>query len=215
MNSREFLEELLAERRRIRDGIFKEAIKIHGGDRMSEEEVVMHLKRTQFNELYIMAVLAQWVATTGDLELRLGLARQVHDEARHYKMMTARLEEILGHPYDGSEYYPYPEQAAWIDFFSWPRNEYERVIVHNFSSEWWAVETLEFFADKFDPKTANMYKAILRDERYHLELGMMAVVKYCDTPERQDRVRKLIAEQEKRQVAMREAFNEILTLSVT
>src|SRR5436853_3909252 len=46
------------------------------------------------NELEATELAAIWLATTAELDVKLALARQCGDEAKHYRMIAERLEEM-------------------------------------------------------------------------------------------------------------------------
>jgi len=46
------------------------------------------------NELEATECAAAWIPTTPEVDVKLALARQAGDEAKHYKMIQARLAEL-------------------------------------------------------------------------------------------------------------------------
>src|SRR5262245_47765381 len=60
----------------------------------SRLEVVRRLKMALKNELEASEVAALWMQSTPEVEIKLSLARQAGDEARHYKLIEKHLEEM-------------------------------------------------------------------------------------------------------------------------
>src|SRR5690349_4445150 len=51
-------------------------------------------------ELEAAEEAALWMATEADVEVKLALARQCGDEAKHYRLIEARLRELGAAPHD-------------------------------------------------------------------------------------------------------------------
>src|SRR5439155_19830911 len=56
--------------------------------------VVNLLKVALKNELEATEIAARWLVTTAELDVKLALARQVGDEAKHYRLVAERLTEM-------------------------------------------------------------------------------------------------------------------------
>src|SRR5207249_3544356 len=54
---------------------------------VDRSEVVRRLKMALKNELEASEIAAVWIPTTPEIEVKLALARQVGDEAKHYKLI--------------------------------------------------------------------------------------------------------------------------------
>ena len=61
-----------------------------GGDLRLENLLKIALK----NELEATEIAARWLVSTPDIEVKLALARQAGDEARHYRLIEAHLQEL-------------------------------------------------------------------------------------------------------------------------
>jgi len=46
------------------------------------------------NEIEATEIAARWLVATDDVDVKLALARQVGDEAKHYRMIAERLREL-------------------------------------------------------------------------------------------------------------------------
>src|SRR5262247_942754 len=58
-------------------------------DAIDKSEVVRRLKMALKNELEASEIAAVWIPTTPEVEVKLSLARQVGDEAKHYRLIGA------------------------------------------------------------------------------------------------------------------------------
>src|SRR5215510_15691282 len=56
--------------------------------------VVNLLKVALRNEIEATEIAARWLVTTEELPVKLALARQVGDEARHYRLIADRLKAL-------------------------------------------------------------------------------------------------------------------------
>src|SRR5262244_1629183 len=65
--------------------------KIQAADR---SEIVRRLKIAMKSELEASEIAAAWISTTPELEVKLALARQVGDEARHYRLIEEHLARM-------------------------------------------------------------------------------------------------------------------------
>src|SRR6476661_985718 len=61
---------------------------------IGRDEVVRRLKMALKNELEASEIAAVWLPTTPEIDVKLALARQAGDEAKHYRMIQARLAEL-------------------------------------------------------------------------------------------------------------------------
>jgi uncharacterized ferritin-like protein (DUF455 family) len=135
-------------------------------------------------------IAARWIPRTGDAELKLALARQVGDEARHYRLIQERLRE-LGESLAGFNPLAqgYSPLFQYLDGLTDP---IEQVAAGQFTREAIAlVKNTQFIAHCValgDQKTAALYRDTINvDERYHHELGERLLERMAVTPEEQDR----------------------------
>src|SRR5437870_6257420 len=61
---------------------------------VDQSEIVRRLKMALKNELEASEIAAVWIPTTPEVEVKLALARQVGDEARHYRLIEEHLEKM-------------------------------------------------------------------------------------------------------------------------
>src|SRR5438876_10922344 len=61
---------------------------------VEQSEIVRRLKMALKNELEASEIAAVWIPTTPEVEVKLALARQVGDEAKHYKLIEDHLKKM-------------------------------------------------------------------------------------------------------------------------
>ena len=145
------------------------------------------------NELEASEEAALWISTTPEIDVKLALARQCGDEAKHYRLIEERLRQMGQDP---STIDPLAE--GYSPMFQYLRNlgsTVERLAAGQFTREGLAQERNRVFIDyckaKSDVETANLYEEIIQpDEGYHHELGRRLLPKYADTPEKQELARQ-------------------------
>jgi hypothetical protein len=134
------------------------------------------------NELEAAEVAATWLITTSELEVKLALARQCGDEARHYRLISERLramgiDALTLDPREGGYS---PLYRYLISLQSTP----ERVAAGQFAREGIALVRNECFISfcelQGDHETAALYRdKIQPDERHHHQLGRGLLEKYA------------------------------------
>ena len=146
------------------------------------------LKVALKNEIEATEIAARWLVTTDDVDVKLALARQVGDEAKHYRMIAERLR-ALG--FDAKSFDPlakgYGPLFQYLDTLT---STVERVAAGQFTREAIAVvknrQFIEFCDHAGDRETAAMYRDVIEpDERYHHELGRTLLLRLATTPDAQ------------------------------
>src|SRR5262245_50700634 len=61
---------------------------------VDRSEIVRRLKIALKNELEASEIAAVWIPTTPEIDVKLSLARQVGDEAKHYKLIEDHLKKL-------------------------------------------------------------------------------------------------------------------------
>ena len=131
--------------------------------------------------------------TTDDLEVKLALARQVGDEAKHYRMIADRLR-ALGFAATTFD----PLARGYGPLFTYPDTlgtAAERVAAGQFTREAIAVvknrQFIEFCEAAGDRETATLYRDVIEpDERHHHELGRRLLLRLATTRATQDAARR-------------------------
>jgi hypothetical protein len=146
------------------------------------------LKVALRNEIEATEIAARWLVTTDDVEVKLALARQVGDEAKHYRLIADRLG-ALG--IDASAIDPlaggFGPLFKYLDTLT---ATVERVAAGQFTREAIAVvknrQFIEFCDRVGDKDTATLYRDVIEpDERYHHELGRRLLLRLATTPDAQ------------------------------
>ena len=146
------------------------------------------LKVALKNEIEATEIAARWLVTTEEVDVKLAFARQVGDEAKHYRLIADRLR-ALGVDLAGFN----PLGKGWGPLFSYLDSlnaTVERVAAGQFTREAIAVvknrQFIEFCERAGDRETASLYRDVIEpDERYHHELGRRLLLRLATTPEAQ------------------------------
>jgi bacterioferritin (cytochrome b1) len=163
------------------------------------------------NEIEASEEAALWMNTTPQIDVKLALARQCGDEAKHYRLIEERLRQMGRDP---STIDPLAE--GYSPMFQYLKNlgsTVERLAAGQFTREGLAKERNRVFIDyckaKGDVETAKLYEEIIQpDEGYHHEMGRRLLPKYADTPEKQELARQAAS----RTLQLAEELQEIARL---
>jgi hypothetical protein len=163
------------------------------------------------NELEASEEAALWLVGERDLDLKLGLARQCGDEAKHYRLISERLRELgvdlSGHdPLAGGH-------SPMFRYFRSLETTAERIAAGPFAREALAQVRNRLFADfceaQGDAATAQLYREVIGpDEAFHHELGRSMLRRLVMTSEDQERARRAVA----RTLQIAEEVQEVLRL---
>ncbi|MGH7359277.1 MAG: ferritin-like domain-containing protein, partial [Candidatus Rokuibacteriota bacterium] len=155
--------------------------------------VVNLLKVALRNEIEATESAARWMATTPEIDVKLALARQVGDEAKHYRLVADRLLEL---GFDTREFNPLSKgYGPLFQYLESLQTTVERVAAGQFTREAIAVvknrQFIEFCEAVGDGETARLYRDVIEpDERHHHELGRRLLLRYATTPEAQEAARR-------------------------
>lgn len=127
------------------------------------------------NEIEASEIAAMWLPATGNIALKLALARQAGDEAKHYGLIEERLRE-LGDKLAGFN----PLAAGYSPMFQYLKSlatDIERVAAGQFTREAIAMvknrQFIELCERAGDVGTARLYREVIEpDERFHHEMGV-------------------------------------------
>jgi hypothetical protein len=154
-------------------------------------------------ELEATEEAAMWLTSETDVEVKLALARQCGDEARHYRLIEERLRQLdpdasrplvqrqMRNPLEGG----YSPMYAFLKTLE---TTVERVAAGQFTREALAQVHNQAFIDyceaKGDAETARLYRDIIQpDEGFHHQLGRKLLARLATSPEDQERARKASA----------------------
>ena len=146
-----FLAELDAQNARALERIGAAAALEPAGDVTVPRLLALALK----NELEATECAAMWIPTTREVDVKLALARQAGDEAKHFRLIEKRLGE-LGVATDAARFGPGPPSPLL---------------------QWLA--TLETTVERV---AAGLYRDVIQpDERHHHELGRTLLARLATT----------------------------------
>src|SRR6266542_409266 len=151
------------------------------------------LKVALKNEIEATEIAARWLVGTDEVAVKMALARQAGDEAKHYRMIGDRLRE-LGFDAEGFD----PVAKGYGPLFNYLDTlvtTVERVAAGQFTREAIAVvknrQFIEFCERAGDRITATLYRDVIEpDERFHHELGRSLLLRCATTPETQSGARR-------------------------
>jgi len=123
------------------------------------------------NEIEATECAAAWIPSTPEIDVKLALARQAGDEAKHYRLIERRLAELRVPP--PPDIGPRSPMLAYLLSLE---TTVERVAAGQFTREALAMvrndEFVRFCESRGDASTAALYREVIQpDERHHHELG--------------------------------------------
>ena len=154
------------------------------------------LKVALKNEIEATEIAARWLVTTDEVPVKMALARQAGDEAKHYRMIAERLREL---GFDAAAFDPLAQgYGPLFGYLDTLRTTVERVAAGQFTREAIAVvknrQFIEFCERAGDRATATLYRDVIEpDERFHHELGRSLLLRCATTPEAQEQARRAAA----------------------
>lgn len=190
MTSLEFVDELGAENDRVLAGLdSRELIEAESGNRLETRHL---LKIALKNEIEASELAAGWMATTPEIDVKLGFARQAGDEAKHYRLIEKRLAE-MGEDLTGFN----PVASGYSRLYEYLRSlpdTVSRLAAGQFTRELIGVRRNEQFIRLCealgDHETARLYSEIIQpDEHYHHMLGRTMLERYAVDAPRQEAAR--------------------------
>src|SRR5678815_2820014 len=162
---------------------------------IEKSEVVRRLKVALKNELEASEIAAVWIPTTPEIDVKLALARQVGDEAKHYRLIEEHLQKM---GVDLTDFNPTAEgYGPMFRLLAGFKTTVERIGAAQFTRESLALKKneqfIEFCEAAGDQATAKLYREQIQpDEQWHVHLGRTVLEKYATTPALQDEARKAV-----------------------
>jgi uncharacterized ferritin-like protein (DUF455 family) len=162
-------------------------------------------------ELEASEIAAMWMTRETDVEVKLALARQCGDEAKHYRLIQARLRELGADPAALS-----PAPGAPTPMFRYLAElgtTEERIAAGQFTREALAEVHNGVFIDycvaRGDEATARLYREVIQpDEAHHHAMGRTLLARFAGTDAAQARARAAAA----RTLAIAEELQEAARL---
>jgi hypothetical protein len=181
-----FLGQLDAEIRTALDRIGAAASREPGGEVTVGKLLFIALK----NEIEATECAAGWIGSTREVDVKLALARQAGDEAKHYRLIVQRLGEL---GLDASGFDPGP-RSPMLEYLSSLHTTVERVAAGQFTREALALvrneQFIRFCESHADTATAALYRDVIQpDEQHHHELGRRLLTRLATDAEAQEKAR--------------------------
>jgi len=145
------------------------------------------------NEIGVSELAATWMPSTPEVDVKIALARQAGDEARHFELVADRLV-ALG--FDVASFRP-PGPNPLFDYLRSLPTTVERVAAGLFTLESIAYAVNEnfmaFCERRGDAETVRIYREYIQpDERAHRQLGRKLLVKYATDLASQQRAKEAV-----------------------
>ena len=162
---------------------------------VGRDEVVRRLKMALKNELEASEIAAVWLPTTPEVDVKLALARQAGDEAKHYRLIEEHLQgmgvDLSGFDPTAGGYGPMYQLLAGFT------TTVERIGAAQFTRESLALKKNEQFIEfcelAGEVSTAKLYRDCIQpDEQWHVHLGRTVLEKYATNSELQQQARKAV-----------------------
>lgn len=151
-------------------------------------------------EHHAVITIGDWLKSTPELEVKDGFARLIWDEARHTRIWTERINELIGE--DAlRRLFPDPRHVDFRNdqyFRLW--DEYTNAstlaqrLAYIFVVDGWAALAYETYLKYVDPVTKWHLQTILRDENFHVDFGRKMAAKYVTS----DRDKDLLQREEEK-----------------
>src|SRR5262244_4560589 len=147
-------------------------------------EIVQRLKMALKNELEASEIAATWIPSTTEVDVKLALARQVGDEAKHYRLIEEHLQKM------GVDLRDFDPGAGgygpMFQLLAGFKTTVERIGAAQFTRESLALKKneqfIEFCEAAGDHETARLYREQIQpDEQWHVQLGRSVLERYATT----------------------------------
>lgn len=142
------------------------------------------------NEISVAELAARWMPSVPDWEIKIALAQQAGDEARHFQLLEKRLHQLGISLADFSP----PAENQLFAYLNSLETPVEKIAAGQFTLEALAYKVNDAFLRYCelvgDPETAQLYRNFIQpDELHHYQLGRRLLEKYAKTAEAQRRAR--------------------------
>lgn len=212
MSPEAFVAELDAENQKALDRIARAAC---AGEASADLTVTKLLMLALKNELEATECAAAWIPSTREVSVKLALARQAGDEAKHYRLIQRRLADL---GVDTATHDPFAGSAGRSPLLAYLvglEGTVARVAAGQFTREALALvrnaEFIRFCRAAGDDATAKLYEDVIQpDETHHHELGRKLLLELATTGEAQTAARVASA----RVLATAEELQEIARLKL-
>ena len=157
-------------------------------------DIVRLLKIALANEISVSELAAAWMPSTAEWDVKITLAQQAGDEARHFQLVETRLGQL---GVSLTDFAP-PAENPLFAYLKSLQTPVEKIAAGQFTLESLAYKVNESFihyCERFgDAETAKIYRNLIQpDELHHHQMGKMLLEKYATTPEMQRLAREAAA----------------------
>ena len=158
------------------------------GQQRTPEDLARLFGVFRVGEHHAVITIGDWLKDTPQLEVKEGYARLIWDEARHTKIWTRRMIELIGES-AVERYYPDPRRVEGPDaeyFRLW--DEYAKAdslpkrLAYIYVVDAWAGFAYCAYLAFVDPVTKWHLQTILADEDFHVSFGEAMATKYVSSP---------------------------------
>ncbi|HVN63555.1 MAG TPA: ferritin-like domain-containing protein [Candidatus Binataceae bacterium] len=176
MDAREFVRELIEDNESIMRRLAPaDSLRAESGGDLSPRNLLRIALR---NEAEAAEIAAIWMPLARDVHLKIALARQSGDEAKHYRLIEDRLRDlgdVAGFDPLAAGYSPMFKFLAALE------TDVERVAAGQFTREAIALvknaQFIELCEKAGDSATALLYRETIQpDEKFHHELGVKFLI---------------------------------------
>ena len=145
------------------------------------------------NEISVSELAAAWMPSTPEVDIKIALARQAGDEARHFQLVGDRLK---GLGFDIASF-TLPGPNPLFEYLRSLTTSVERVAAGLFTLESIAYGVNENFmrlcAERGDQETVRIYRDYIQpDEAEHQRLGAALLRAHAATPDLQEKARQAV-----------------------
>jgi len=146
------------------------------------------------DEIEIAEIAAQWLTDEPDLDLRLGLARQVGDEARHFEMMCDRVRELGSDPTSDPRTRAHSAIFRYLRGLQTPAERLAAGLAREGVARLRNALLAEVCMARGDDRTAHLcIEGVGADEMRHLDFCRRELLRYALTAEDQEAARRAMA----------------------
>ena len=165
----------------------------HATEAQKRPEIIFLMQLGVYPEYRETHFLSRQIQRLDDVDFVYRIGEQIHDEARHTKVLVDELKKWGADPmvfWDEPIY----EWSAAFDYMDKQTHPAEYFVGSNFIGEGLFLGSIMAPMAKYDPETFQVYvEKIMPDEPRHINIGKDIIAKYCHTYDLQERVRKVAA----------------------
>lgn len=169
-------------------------IAVLAGDGAQRATIVQLLRIALANEISVSELAAVWVPSTPEWDIKIALAQQAGDEAKHFTLVESRLN-ALGVTL--TDFAP-PAENELFAYLKSLRTPVEKIAAGQFTLESIAYTVNDNFMNYCrqlgDEATAKLYEHVIQpEELQHHRMGRWLLEKYATTDDAQRLAREAVA----------------------